>query len=189
MIRTFSLHRPHLDRLPPSIDALRKVHWPLLPLPRAHVSRLALAMWPAIRKAQRKNQQAHCGTTRHQAIIPAATANALSASLARHHMQSASYVVHLIGCDYDPPFKHFGPRADAVEHSRSEVQSGNAELANIYEVAGSDAAAAIALWQAGSATHIQTCSRQASDSERPGYQKTLHRGNKGTGKDLFHHPK
>jgi hypothetical protein len=72
-------------------------------------------------------------------------------------MQSASYVVHLIGCDDDPPFKHFGARADAVEHGRSEVQSGNAELANIYEVAGKDGVAAIALWQAGNATHIQTC--------------------------------
>jgi hypothetical protein len=80
-------------------------------------------------------------------------------------MQSASYVVHLIGCDDDPPFKYFGTRADAVKHGRREVQLGNAELANIYEVAGTDGAAAIALWQAGNATHIQTCSRQASDSE------------------------
>jgi hypothetical protein len=78
---------------------------------------------------------------------------------------SASCVVHLIGCDDDPPFKHFGARADAVEHGRSEVQSGKAELANIYEVAGADGAAAIALWQAGNAKHIQTCSRQASSSE------------------------
>jgi hypothetical protein len=78
---------------------------------------------------------------------------------------SASYVVHLIGCDDDPPFKHFGARADAVEHGRSKVRTGNAELANIYEVADTDGAAAIAQWQAGNATHIQTCSRQASDAE------------------------
>jgi hypothetical protein len=77
----------------------------------------------------------------------------------------ASYVVHLIGCEDDPAFKHFGARADAVEHGRSKVQSGDAELANVYEVACTDGAAAIALWQRGYATHIQTCSRQASDSE------------------------
>lgn len=70
------------------------------------------------------------------------------------HMESVSYVVHLIGCDDDPPFKHFRARPDAVEHGRSQVQSGNAELANIYEVAGADGAAAIALWQAGNARHI-----------------------------------
>jgi hypothetical protein len=84
-------------------------------------------------------------------------------------MQSASYVVHLIGCDDDPPFKHFGARADAVEHGRSEVQSGNAELANIYEVAGTDGVAAIALWQAGNATHtsdseIETANQRAWDT-------------------------
>jgi hypothetical protein len=46
------------------------------------------------------------------------------------------------------------------------VQSGAAERANIYEVAGADdAATAIALWHAGNAAHVQTCSRQASDSE------------------------
>ena len=78
---------------------------------------------------------------------------------------SVSYVVHLKGCDDDPPFKHFGARADAIEHGRSKVQSGNAELANIYEVADTDGVAAISLWQAGNATHIQTCSRHASESE------------------------
>jgi hypothetical protein len=81
-------------------------------------------------------------------------------------MQSACYVVHLEACDDVPPFKHFRARADAVEYGRSRVQSGGAELANIYEVAGADdAATAIALWQVGNAAHMQTCSRQASDPE------------------------
>jgi hypothetical protein len=87
------------------------------------------------------------------------------ADLEQTVMQSTSYVVHLSGCDDATPFKHFRARADAVEYGRSRVQSGSAELANIYEVAGADGVAAIALWQAGDATHIQTCSRQASDSE------------------------
>jgi hypothetical protein len=81
-------------------------------------------------------------------------------------MQTASYVVQLVSCDDVPPFKHFKARADAVEYGRTRVQSGAAERANIYEVAGADdAATAIALWHAGNAAHIQTCSMQASDSE------------------------
>jgi hypothetical protein len=82
-------------------------------------------------------------------------------------MQSdSSYIVHLEACDDVPPFKHFRARAAAVEYGRSRIQSGDAELANIYEVASADdTATAIALWQAGKAAHIQTCSRHASDSE------------------------
>jgi hypothetical protein len=78
----------------------------------------------------------------------------------------ASYVVHLIGCDDTLPFKHFRSRADAVAYGKSRVQSGEAERANIHEIADADdAGAAIALWRAGNAAHIQTCSKQPSDSE------------------------
>ena len=81
-------------------------------------------------------------------------------------MQSVSYIVHLVDCNDTPPYKHFRARADAVEYGRGRVQSGDAERANIYEVADTDdAATAIARWRAGSATLILTCSKQASDSE------------------------
>lgn len=81
-------------------------------------------------------------------------------------MQYVSYIVHLEACDDVPPFKHFRAHADAVEYGRSRVQSGGAELANIYKIAGVDnPATAIALWQAGKALHVRTCSRQASESE------------------------
>jgi hypothetical protein len=80
-------------------------------------------------------------------------------------MQSVSYIVHLIGCDTEPPYKHFGALADAVEYGNSEAQSGNAERANIYEVAGTGLADAIAQWKAGNATLIRTCSRHPSDTE------------------------
>jgi hypothetical protein len=80
-------------------------------------------------------------------------------------MQSVSYIVHLIDSDTEQPLKHFGARADAVEHGNCKVQSGNAELANIYEVAGTGLADAIAQWDAGTATFIQTCSRHPSDAE------------------------
>lgn len=81
-------------------------------------------------------------------------------------MQSASYILHLKACDDVPPFKHFRTMADAVEYGRTRVQSGDAELADVYEVPGADnAATAIALWQAGNAVHLQTCSRHPSDFE------------------------
>jgi hypothetical protein len=81
-------------------------------------------------------------------------------------MQSASYVVHLVDCDDPHPFKHFTARADAVKYGTSQVQSGAAELANIYEVADTDKpATAIARLQAGKAVQLQTISRQASNSE------------------------
>ena len=80
-------------------------------------------------------------------------------------MQSVSYIVLLIGSDTKPPYKHFGARAAAVEHGNCKVQSGNAERANIYEVAVAGLADAIAQWEAGNATFIQTCSRHPSDAE------------------------
>ncbi len=81
-------------------------------------------------------------------------------------MQSASYVVHLVGSDDPNPFKHFGMRADAVAHGESRVQSGDAEQAVIYAVADTNnARAAIAAVQRGKATYLQSCFRQASDAE------------------------
>jgi hypothetical protein len=80
-------------------------------------------------------------------------------------MQSVSYIVHLVGCDTESPYKHFGARADAVEYGNREAQAGNAERANIYEVAGTGLADAIAQWKAGNATLIRTCSRHPSDAE------------------------
>jgi hypothetical protein len=80
-------------------------------------------------------------------------------------MQSVSYIVHLTGCDIEPPYKHFGALADAVEYGNGQAQASNAERANIYEVAGTGLAEAIAQWKAGNATFIQTCSRHPSDAE------------------------
>ncbi|HKM70218.1 MAG TPA: hypothetical protein VJX94_09190, partial [Stellaceae bacterium] len=64
-------------------------------------------------------------------------------------VQSASYVVHLVGCDDPIPFKQFASRADAVAHGRDGVQSGHAERANIYAVADTNAASAIAAVKMG----------------------------------------
>ena len=81
-------------------------------------------------------------------------------------MQSGSYVVHLVGCDDPNPFKYFGMRADAVAYGKSRVQLGDAEQAVIYAIAEtSDARAAIAAFQTGKATYVQSCSRRASAAE------------------------
>lgn len=80
-------------------------------------------------------------------------------------MQSVSYIVHLAGCDTEPPYKHFGALADAVEYGNSQAQAGNAERANIYEVATAGLSDAFAQWKAGNAKLIRTCSRHPSDAE------------------------
>jgi len=81
-------------------------------------------------------------------------------------MQPGSYVVQLVGCDDPNPFKHFCIHADAVDHGRRCVETGEAERAIIYAVADtSDARTAIAAVQMGKAEYIQTCSRHASETE------------------------
>jgi hypothetical protein len=77
-----------------------------------------------------------------------------------------SYIVQLVRTESPHPFKHFGALARAQDFASSQLQSEEAELANIYSV--TDAASpyeAIDMVRAGKATLIAAKSRQASDAE------------------------
>jgi hypothetical protein len=81
-------------------------------------------------------------------------------------MLSGSYVVHLVGCDDPIPFKHFRLRADAVAYGQSRVQSDDAERADVYLVDdATDARVAVAAFQMGKASYVQSCTRHASVAE------------------------
>jgi hypothetical protein len=77
-----------------------------------------------------------------------------------------SFVVHLIGTENAHPFKHFGSRANAQDFAASNVQSEEADSANVYLV--TDAAnpyEAIEMVRVGKATLIDARSRHATDAE------------------------
>jgi hypothetical protein len=61
--------------------------------------------------------------------------------------------------------------------ANSHVQSGDAERADIYEVAETSARAAIAAFQMEKATFIQTCSRRASEAEIEAANKEIEAAN------------
>jgi hypothetical protein len=77
-----------------------------------------------------------------------------------------SFVVQLIGTENPDPFKHFGSRANAQDFAASNVQSNEAESANIYRVTdANNAGDAIDMVKAGKATLINARSRHATDAE------------------------
>lgn len=83
----------------------------------------------------------------------------------RNGMSGSSFVVELVGAVSGRPHKHFVRYSDASAHAIKAVQSGEADLANIYETPGINARVAVDLVVAGGAKLVGSKARQITPEE------------------------